>query len=74
MTKAEEKRSLIADGKIEGWVVLELDEIEAWQKLPDELLDAFEDWVENCEKVKTSPEKDDTLQRHDRKGKCGVHV
>ena len=58
---------MIAEGKVEGWIVL--DERDVWEKLPPELLDAFEDWVENCEMVKISPEKEDTLKRHDRKGK-----
>ena len=39
LLKAEEKPSLIADGKVEGWVVLE--EREVWNKMPDELKDAY---------------------------------
>ena len=71
LLKAEEKRSLIADGRIEGWIVL--DEREVWNKMPDELKDAFEDWMENNEKVAISPEKLDTLKKRDRKGEI-VHV
>ena len=67
LTKGEEKREQIAEGEREGWTML--DEKESWSKLPEELLDSLEAWIQNNEKVKESPEKSDQLRMRDRDGK-----
>lgn len=65
-TKGEKKRAQIADGRIEGWLMI--DEEEERTKFTTEFFDLFENWIENNEMVKISPDKKDTLTKHDRKG------
>jgi hypothetical protein len=63
---AQKKRSDIADGDKDGWIMLADDELRS--KYTDELLYALEYWMENNDMVRHSPFKDNLVIKIDRNG------
>ena len=66
MLSVKKKRSDIAEGKKEGWIMLNEDE--QWTKYTNELLDALEYWIENNDMVQHSPFKDNLVIKQDQDG------
>jgi hypothetical protein len=63
---AEKKRADIAEGIKEGWI--RLTDEEQRTKYTDDLLNAFEYWIENNDMARYSPFKDNMVIKRDRKG------
>ena len=59
LSSVKKKRSDIAEGKTEGWIMLNEDEQQT--KYTNELLDALKYWIENNDVVRHSPFKDNLI-------------
>ena len=66
LSSVKKKRSDIAEGREEGWIML--NEYEQQTKYSNELLDALEYWIENNDMVWHSPFKDNLVIKRDRDG------
>ena len=66
LSSVEKKRSDIAEGRKEGWIMLNDDEQQT--KYTNELLEAWEYWVENNNMVRHCPFKDNLVIKPDRDG------
>jgi DNA-directed RNA polymerase specialized sigma24 family protein len=66
LSSVKKKRSDIAEGRKEGWIMLNDDEQRT--KYTNELLEALEYWVENNDMVCHSPFKDNLVIKRDRDG------
>ena len=66
LSSVEKKRSDIAEGRKEGWIML--NDNEQRTKYTNELLEALEYWVENNNMVCHSPFKDNLVIKRDRDG------
>ena len=66
LSSVEKKRSDIAEGRKEGWIML--NDNEQQTKYTNELLEAWEYWVENNNMVRHCPFKDNLVIKPDRDG------
>ena len=67
MEKTKVKCRKIADGNLDGWVILDPDDPRT--KYSEDFLKEVEFWIiEGNEKIKVSPYKNDILILHDRQG------
>ena len=66
LSSVEKKRSDIAEGRKEGWIML--NDEEQRTKYTNELLDALEYSIENNDMVRHSPFKDNFVIKRDRDG------
>ncbi len=63
LSSIKKKQSDIAEGRKEGWIMLNEDEQRT--KYTNELLDALEYWIENNNMVRHSPFKDNLVIKQD---------
>jgi hypothetical protein len=66
LSSVKKKRSDIAEGREEGWIMLNEDVQQT--KYSNELLDALEYWIENNDMVRHSPFKNNLVIKRDRDG------
>jgi hypothetical protein len=66
LLSVEKKQSDIAEGREEGWIMLNEDEQRT--KYSNELLDALEYWIKNNDMVRHSPFKDNLVIKRDQDG------